>query len=122
MSNEFDYSGLYNHTTGEGAPQGNPPADHTNSTNPQNNQPEQSSYPNVGSSGMNTANTAKTDYSTPNPTPQQSSYTGTGTTGSPPRNPRSAIRCCCGYWPVWALWCWASAAVLAGPSWPAVPA
>lgn len=82
MSNEFDYSGLYNHTTGEGASQGNPPADHTNNTNPQNSQPEQSSYPNVGSSGMNTANTAKTDYSTPNPTPQQSSYIGTGTTGS----------------------------------------
>ena len=83
MSNEFDYSGLYNHTTGEGTPQGNPPADHTtnNATNATS-QPEQSSYPNVGSSGMNTANTAQTDYSTPNPAPQQNGYTGTGSTGS----------------------------------------
>ena len=85
MSNEFDYSGLYNHTTGEGAPQGSSPAEHTE---PQNTQPAQntasSGYPNVGSSGMNTANTAQTDYSTPNPAPQQSSgYTGaTGSTGS----------------------------------------
>ena len=59
MSNEFDYSGLYNHTTGEGSPQGNPPADHPETENTQ----PQSSYPNVGSSGMNTANTARTDYS-----------------------------------------------------------
>ena len=85
MSNEFDYSGLYNHTTGEGAPQGSSPAEHTE---PQNTQSAQntagSGYPNVGSSGMNTANTAQTDYSTPNPAPQQNSgYTGaTGSTGS----------------------------------------
>lgn len=85
MSNEFDYSGLYNHTTGEGAPQGSSPAEHTE---PQNTQSAQntagSGYPNVGSSGMNTANTAQTDYSTPNPAPQQSSgYTGaTGSAGS----------------------------------------
>ena len=85
MSNEFDYSGLYNHTTGEGAPQGSSPAEHTE---PQNTQPAQntasSGYPNVGSSGMNTANTAQTDYSTPNPAPQQNSgYTGaTGSAGS----------------------------------------
>ena len=85
MSNEFDYSGLYNHTTGEGAPQGSSPAEHTE---PQNTQSAQntagSCYPNVGSSGMNTANTAQTDYSTPNPAPQQSSgYTGaTGSAGS----------------------------------------
>ncbi|MGN0686347.1 MAG: hypothetical protein ACI4KC_09675, partial [Gemmiger sp.] len=62
MSNEFDYSGLYNHTTGGGTPQGNAPAEHPETENT--NQP-QNSYPNVGSSGMNTANTAKTDYSTP---------------------------------------------------------
>ena len=88
MSNEFDYSGLYNHTTGEGSPQGNPPADHTN---PETSQQAQSSYPNVGSSGMNTANTAQTDYSTPNsgaasnPAPQPNGYTGgtsQGYTGS----------------------------------------
>lgn len=70
MSNEFDYSGLYNHTTGEGAPQGNPPADQNHT---ENTQAAQSSYPNVGSSGMNTANTAQTDYSTPDPAPQQNS-------------------------------------------------
>ena len=64
MSNEFDYSGLYNHTSGEGSPQGNPPADHPNTDT---NQQTQSSYPNVGSSGMNTANTARTDYSSAQP-------------------------------------------------------
>lgn len=57
MSNEFDYSGLYNHTTGEGSPQDKSPAEQSQSETTQN------SYPNVGSSGMNTANTAKTDYS-----------------------------------------------------------
>ena len=85
MSNEFDYSGLYNHTTGEGAPQGSSPAEHTEPQNTQSAQNTASSgYPNVGSSGMNTANTAQTDYSTPNPAPQQNSgYTGaTGSTGS----------------------------------------
>lgn len=60
MSNEYDYSGLYNHTSGEGAPQNNAqpqqPAGDGSQTS--------GSYPNVGSSGMNTANTARTDYST----------------------------------------------------------
>ena len=51
MSNEYDYSGLYNHTS-DGQP-----------AQPQSSQPEQDGYPNVGSSGMNTANTARTDYS-----------------------------------------------------------
>lgn len=51
MSNEYDYSGLYNHTS-DGQP-----------AQPQSSQPEQGGYPNVGSSGMNTANTARTDYS-----------------------------------------------------------
>lgn len=79
MSNEFDYSGLYNHTTGGGTPQGNAPAEHPETENT--NQP-QNSYPNVGSSGMNTANTAKTDYSTPDAS-QNSGYTGTsGNNGS----------------------------------------
>lgn len=74
MSNEFDYSGLYHHTTGEGAPQGNSPTEPT--TNNTTSQSEQSSYPNVGSSGMNTANTAQTDYSTPSAAPQSNGYTG----------------------------------------------
>ncbi len=79
MSNEFDYSGLYNHTTGGGTPQGNAPAEHPETENT--NQP-QNSYPNVGSSGMNTANTAKTDYSTPDAS-QNSGYTGaSGNNGS----------------------------------------
>ena len=76
MSNEFDYSGLYNHTTGGGTPQGNAPAEHPETENT--NQP-QNSYPNVGSSGMNTANTAKTDYSTPDAS-QNSGYTGASNT------------------------------------------
>ena len=59
MSNEFDYSGLYNHTTGGGTPQGNAPAEHPET---ENTNQLQNSYPNVGSSGMNTANTARTDY------------------------------------------------------------
>lgn len=80
MSNEFDYSGLYNHTTGEGSPQEQSPAQNPDTQNTQ--QPQDGGYPNVGSSGMNTANTARTDYSTqdaPNTsatTPQQSGYTG----------------------------------------------
>ena len=45
MNNEYDYSGLYQHNNG--------------------NEPPQNSYPNVGSSGANTANTARTDYSQP---------------------------------------------------------
>lgn len=49
---EYDYSGLYNN----GGPQNNngQPA----GTQPEQPQAEQSGYPNVGSSGMNTANTA----------------------------------------------------------------
>ena len=79
MSNEFDYSGLYNHTTGGETPQGNAPAEHPETENT--NQP-QNSYPNVGSSGMNTANNAKTDYSTPDAS-QNSGYTGaSGNNGS----------------------------------------
>ncbi|WP_243427260.1 S1C family serine protease, partial [Gemmiger formicilis] len=79
MSNEFDYSGLYNHTTGEGSPQEQSPAQNPDTQNTQ--QPQDGGYPNVGSSGMNTANTARTDYSTqdaPNTsaTTPQSGYTG----------------------------------------------
>ena len=56
MSNEFDYSGLYNHT-----PQDKPQQD-TASAAPEagGETPPQTGYPNVGSSGMNTANTART--------------------------------------------------------------
>lgn len=63
---EYDYSGLYNN----GGPQNNngQPA----GTQPEQPQAEQSGYPNVGSSGMNTANTAQTDYS--NSSQQNSSY------------------------------------------------
>ena len=66
MSNEYDYSGLYNHTS-DGQP-----------AQPQSSQPEQGGYPNVGSSGMNTANTARTDYSgngaSPNPQQDPNGY------------------------------------------------
>ena len=68
MSNEYDYSGLYNNTSGSGQPNSGQPE------SPQNSQPEQNAqqpaqdnaYPNVGSSGVNTANTARTDYSSYN--------------------------------------------------------
>ena len=57
MSNEYDYSGLYDHTSDGGAPRNSAQDQQPAETGSQN------SYPNVGSSGMNTANTAKTDYS-----------------------------------------------------------
>ena len=75
MSNEYDYSGLYDHTnTPSGTPDGaaDPAA--------QNSAPQQSAYPNVGSSGMNTANTARTDYSTASQ-PGGSANAGTSYTG-----------------------------------------
>ena len=50
---EYDYSGLYHQN-----PQNTPPTG--GQTPPQN--PADSGYPNVGSSGMNTANTAQTDF------------------------------------------------------------
>ena len=65
MSNEYDYSGLYNNTSGGGQPNGQNPQP-GQSTPAQDPQPQQSSYPNVGSSGANTANTARTDYSSYN--------------------------------------------------------
>ena len=74
MSNEYDYSGLYNHTS-DGQP-----------AQPQSSQPEQGGYPNVGSSGMNTANTARTDYSgngaSPNPQQDPNGYTSSFSGGS----------------------------------------
>ena len=73
MSNEYDYSGLYNNGQGGNTPdpnQGQNNDQPRNEANPasatrpdQPSQPEQGGYPNVGSSGMNTANTARTDYS-----------------------------------------------------------
>ena len=73
MSNEYDYSGLYNNVQGGNTPDPNQgqnnnqprnEANQASATQPdQPSQPEQGCYPNVGSSGMNTANTARTDYS-----------------------------------------------------------
>ena len=92
MSNEYDYSGLYNNTSGGGQPNGQNPQPGQSSP-AQNPQPQQSSYPNVGSSGANTANTARTDYSSYNSgstsgqNPQQdsngytSSFSGGGNNG-----------------------------------------
>ena len=82
---EYDYSGLYNNSQqGGGTPGNNQPQNGQNPENPapQNNtesqpqQPaqEQGSYPNVGSSGMNTANTARTDYSSANNGTAQNGY------------------------------------------------
>ena len=72
MSSEYDYSGLYNNGQGGSTPDPNQ-GQNQNQAQPQNEanqasanqpgQPEQGGYPNVGSSGMNTANTARTDYS-----------------------------------------------------------
>ena len=69
MSNEYDYSGLYNNTSGGQAAQNNAQPAQPEQTAPQ--QPAQdSAYPNVGSSGANTANTARTDYSGCGASPQ----------------------------------------------------
>lgn len=65
MSNEYDYSGLYRNDNK--APDASAQPGSPSGANPSASQNTQSSYPNVGSSGMNTANTAQTDYSTPNP-------------------------------------------------------
>lgn len=48
MNNEYDYSGLYHNQPGSTPPTGGA---------------QPGGYPNVGSRGMNTANTARTDYS-----------------------------------------------------------
>ena len=73
MSNEYDYSGLYDHTNDPGS---TPDANNTAQTGA----PQQNAYPNVGSSGMNTANTARTDYSTASQ-PGGSANAGTSYTG-----------------------------------------
>ncbi|MDD6609948.1 MAG: trypsin-like peptidase domain-containing protein [Subdoligranulum variabile] len=74
MSNEYDYSGLYNNGQGGNTPDPNQGQNQNQAQNEasqasanQPGQPEQGSYPNVGSSGINTANTARTDYSTSSP-------------------------------------------------------
>ena len=74
MSNEYDYSGLYNNGQGGSTPDPNQGQNQNQAQNEagqasanQPGQPEQGSYPNVGSSGINTANTARTDYSTSSP-------------------------------------------------------
>ena len=74
MSNEYDYSGLYDHTNNPGG--ATPDAGST----AQSSAPQQNAYPNVGSSGMNTANTARTDYSTASQ-PGGSANAGTSYTG-----------------------------------------
>ena len=69
MSNEYDYSGLYNNTSGGQPAQNNAQPAQPEQAAPQ--QPAQgSAYPNVGSSGANTANTARTDYSGYGASPQ----------------------------------------------------
>lgn len=57
MSNEYDYSGLYRNTQpGGDQPQQNAASHGAADAN------QQGGYPNVGSSGLNTANTARTEY------------------------------------------------------------
>lgn len=70
MSNEFDYSGLYhNNDQNNNAPNNGTPNNAAPNNGAQNQAPhgdqnaDNGGYPNVGSSGMNTANTARTDYS-----------------------------------------------------------
>ena len=98
MSNEFDYSGLYhnndqnNNAPNNGTPNPAAPNSATNITaangansqaggQPQNGY---TGYPNVGSSGMNTANTARTDYSTQQspPPPPSDGYASSMHAGS----------------------------------------
>ena len=147
MSNEYDYSGLYNNTSGSGQPNGQNPQPEQ-SAPAQNQQPQQSSYPNVGSSGVNTANTARTDYSSCNSgstsgqNPQQDSngytssfsggngnnggYNGYSYSSAPQRPPcprrKRAARSCSACWPASAWLRWASAAVWAALWSPAVRA
>ena len=74
MSNEYDYSGLYNNGQGGSTPDPNQGQNQNQAQNEasqasanQPGQPEQGGYPNVGSSGINTANTARTDDSASSP-------------------------------------------------------
>lgn len=64
----FDYSGLYHNTNSGGAngqqPQGGNVSENYGAQNGAQQGAGQASYPNVGSSGLNTANTAPTSYGT----------------------------------------------------------
>ncbi len=82
---EYDYSGLYNQS-----PQNTPPRDEADNSG--------STYPNVGSSGVNTANTARTDFTAGEPDPWEphaggpggpdGPVNGFGTQPTPPTPPR----------------------------------
>ena len=95
MSNEYDYSGLYNNGQGGSTPDPNQ-GQNQNQAQPQNEanqasanqpgQPEQGGYPNVGSSGMNTANTARTDYSASNTYNQPGNTYGQNPSQNPSQN------------------------------------
>ena len=95
MGNEFDYSGLYHNNENTGGnpapdPQGStaqPGASAANSSaQPQANssqgQPENSGYPNVGSSGSNTANVPHPDYTQPDAAAGSQPNAGSGASTS----------------------------------------
>ena len=93
MSNEYDYSGLYNNGQGGSTPDPNQGQNQNQAQNEasqasanQPGQPEQGSYPNVGSSGMNTANTARTDYSASNTYNQPGNTYGQNPSQNPSQN------------------------------------
>ena len=93
MSNEYDYSGLYNNGQGGNTPDPNQGQNQNQAQNEasqasanQPGQPEQGGYPNVGSSGMNTANTARTDYSASNTYNQPGNTYGQNPSQNPSQN------------------------------------
>ena len=142
MSNEYDYSGLYDHTSDGGAPRNSAQDQQPAETGSQN------SYPNVGSSGMNTANTAphrlllgaerrgrqprrrqqRVHQQFQRRQRQQRRLQRLQLRQRAPQQPAPQTPAqrpphpCCGCWPAWAWRPWASAAVSAGRSWPAAPA
>ena len=76
---EYDYSGLYhNDPQNNSGPQAQQPGEQA----PQ----QESGYPNVGSSGMNTANTARTDYSASNTYNQPGNTYGQNPSQNPSQN------------------------------------
>ena len=93
MSNEYDYSGLYNNGQGGSTPDPNQGQNQNQAQNEasqasanQPGQPEQGGYPNVGSSGINTANTARTDYSASNTYNQPGNTYGQNPSQNPSQN------------------------------------
>lgn len=93
MSNEYDYSGLYNNGQGGSTPDLNQGQNQNQAQNEagqasanQPGQPEQGGYPNVGSSGINTANTARTDYSASNTYNQPGNTYGQNPSQNPSQN------------------------------------